>query len=67
VGVPVGGVAVEDRDPYLAELDAAVSLLYGLTPEEVRVVFSTFHEGSDYESRLAAVLEYYEQLKGLAT
>lgn len=65
VGVPVGGISIEERDPWLAELDAAAALLYGLTPDEVEVVFSTFHEGWDYGPRLAAVLEHYERLGGL--
>jgi hypothetical protein len=63
VGVPVGGV----RDPnekadLVAELDAAVALLYGLDEQDVGVVFETFHEGWDYESRLRAVLEHFRRL-----
>jgi hypothetical protein len=67
VGVPVGGVPAAEREPWLAELDAAVALLYDLTPAEVTVVFSTFHEGWNYEPRLAAVLEHYDHLKGLSS
>ena len=66
VGVPVGGIPSQSREPSLAELDAAVALLYGLTPDEVEVVYSTFHEAWDFKPRLAAVMEHYDRLKVLA-
>jgi hypothetical protein len=63
VGVPVGGVnnAVE-KDDLLAELDAAVAVLYGLGEDDVRVIFETFHEGWDYEPRLRTVLGHFRRL-----
>ena len=62
VGVPIGGVSAEDRDHWVAELDAAVSLLYELDDDQTRVVFETFHEGWDYQTRLEAVLEHRARL-----
>jgi hypothetical protein len=67
VGVPIGAVSKSEREPLLAELDAAVALLYGLNEEDVEVVFSTFHEGWQYGPRLAAVLEHHRRLQDLST
>jgi hypothetical protein len=47
-----------------AELDALVARLYGLSRSQVEHVFSTFHRGWDYKSRLAAVLEYFDKIEG---
>ncbi len=55
VGVPVGGVPAGEREPLLAELDAVVARLYGLTESELTHVFETFHAGWNYAPRLAAV------------
>jgi len=66
VEVPVGGVPTNEREEWLSELDAAVSLLFGLSPMDVEEVFATFHEGWAFESRLVSVLDHYERLKGLA-
>jgi hypothetical protein len=66
-GVPVGGVPANDRGELLAELDAAVALLCGLSAADVEVVFSTFHEGWDFGPRLAEVLEHFGRLKELMT
>ncbi|MEW2481737.1 hypothetical protein AB0876_19300 [Mycobacterium sp. NPDC049093] len=60
VGVPVGSVERQaDKDDLIAELDALVSLLYGLTEHQVEHVFATFHRGWRYEPRLAAVLKHF--------
>lgn len=64
VGVEVGSVTSADRPAVLARLDAAVALLYGLTADQVRVLFETFHEGWAYQERLAAVHAAMEQLAG---
>lgn len=67
VGVPVGSVNGEkERDELLAELDALVGLLYGLTQKDLEYVFSTFHRGWHYENRLARVIEHYSNWKGAA-
>ncbi len=65
VGVPVGSVSSQsDRDDFIAELDALVSLLYDLTEEQVEHIFATFHRGWNYEPRLAAVLNHYREWRG---
>jgi hypothetical protein len=62
VGVSVDGVSDGNKEDMLAELDAAVALLYGLAEEGVRTIFETFHHGWDFESRLRAVLDHYRRL-----
>ena len=67
VGVPVGSVAsLSERDALVSELDAVVSLLYGLTDDHIEHVFATFNGGWDYESRLEAVLKHYRRWKAAA-
>jgi hypothetical protein len=63
VGVPVHSVPESDKDDLIAELDAVVALLYGLTQQDVEHVFATFHRGWAYQDRLAAVLAHYETWK----
>lgn len=60
--IPVGGVSIAEKDGHLAELDAAVSHLYGLNEEDVIHIFETFHEGWDYTDRLDRVLEHFRRL-----
>lgn len=61
VAVPVASVKTqEEKDALTAELDALVSLLYGLSREQVEQVFATFHRGWDYKPRLEAVLGHYD-------
>lgn len=63
VGVPVGSVTDGDeKDELIARLDAAVSLLYDLDPDDVTHVFETFHEGWDPSERLTRVLHHYADL-----
>ena len=65
VGVPIGSVTSEElRNDLLAELDALVCLLYGLSEIQVEHVFATFHRGWAYESRLEAVLKHYRAWRG---
>lgn len=64
VGVTVGSVKSEaQREDLIAELDAVVSLLYGLTEEHLKTVFSSFHRGWDHSSRLKAVEAHYAKWK----
>jgi hypothetical protein len=64
VGVEAGSANTEPaKSELIAELDALVSLLYGLTQTQVEHVFVTFHRGGNYTARLERVLEYYEQWK----
>jgi len=60
VGVECGPLDDGAKDEMIAELDAVVAHLYGLTDEHVRHIFETFHEGWDYAARLERVLGYYE-------
>ena len=62
----IGDRARPRRTTLVAELDALVSLLYGLTEDQVEHVFATFHKGWDYEPRLDAVLKHYRAWKGKA-
>lgn len=67
VGVPVGAIKSQaEKDELLAEVDALVSLLYGLTDAEVCHVFATFHRGWDYDARLTAVLKHFGAWKDKA-
>jgi hypothetical protein len=64
VGVPIGSVTdPAEKADMVAELDAAVSLLYGLEEADVRHIFETFHVGWDYGARLDAVVAHYRKLK----
>jgi hypothetical protein len=67
VGIEIGTANDEPtKSELIAELDALVSLLYGLSAEQVEHVFATFHRGWDYSARLERVLAYYEQWKDAA-
>ncbi|MCE7483503.1 hypothetical protein LZG07_16520 [Microbacterium profundi] len=64
VGVEVGSVNHgRTKIDLIAELDALVSLLYGLTEDQVDHIFKTFHRGWDYQPRLDAVLAHYAAWK----
>lgn len=67
VGVPVGGLAGEAKDDAIAEVDALVAHLYGLTREHVEMVFSTFHRGWNFGPRLERVLTHYDTWAPSAT
>jgi hypothetical protein len=64
VGVECGKLDAAKKDDMIAELDAVVAHLYGLTEPQLVHVFETFHEGWDYEPRLKAVLAHYRQRAG---
>ena len=67
VGVPVGSVKTEDeKNELIYEIDALVSLMYGLSEDHVVHIFETFHRGWDYQPRLERVLEYYAKWKDQA-
>ena len=67
VGVEVGSAKDEPvKSDLVAELDALVCLLYGLSVEQVRHVFATFRRGWDYQDRLDAVLEHYRKWAEMA-
>ena len=61
VGVEVGTVTTQgERDDLIAELDAVVAHLYGLTEAQLIHIFETFHIGWDYKVRLDAVVTHYK-------
>jgi len=63
VDVPVGSVSSEaEQTDLIAELDAAVAHLYGLTGDDLKVIYETFHEGWDHTRRLSAVLAHFEEM-----
>jgi len=65
VGVPVGSLNEEpERSDAIYELDALVSLLYGLSWDQVVHIFETFHRGWGYSERLAAVKNHHDYWKG---
>jgi len=67
IGVPINSVRTQtEKNDLIAELDALVSLLYGLNADQVEHVFATFHRGWEYETRLEAVLKHYETWRGEA-
>jgi hypothetical protein len=53
----------EKLEVLVAELDAVVSIKYGLEKSEVVHIFENFHQGWDYQPRLAQVLEFFDQWK----
>lgn len=60
VGVKAGTVKTDaQRRDLVAELDALVALLYGLSEEQLERVFATFHRGWPYTERLDAVKAHY--------
>ena len=64
VGVEYGKLDAAEKDDMIAELDAAVAHLYGLSESHLMHIFETFHEGWDYQPRLKAVLKHYEAWAG---
>ena len=63
IGVTTNSVkgAMETQD-LLAELDALVAHLYGLSLDQLEHVFASFHRGWDYADRLARTVEHYRRL-----
>ena len=61
VKVECGPLDVDVKVDKIYELDAIVSLLYGLKENDIVHIFETFHEGWDYEERLKSVLSYYKK------
>jgi hypothetical protein len=66
VGVEWGKLDSAEKDDMIAELDAVVAHLYGLSQPQLTHIFETFHEGWDYQSRLKAVLKHFAAWTGKA-
>jgi len=65
VGVDCGKLPEDEKQDMIAELDAVVAHLYGLTEAQLIHIFETFHEGWDYEARLKAVLRHFRVWRGM--
>jgi hypothetical protein len=61
VSVEYGPLHPDQKADMVAELDAVVAHLYGLSEQHLRHIFETFHEGWNYEDRLRATLKHYEK------
>lgn len=61
VEVECGPLDEDIKADKIYELDAVVSLLYGLKENDIIHIFETFHEGWNYEERLKSVLSYYNK------
>ncbi len=59
IGVECGPIAEDEKEDAVAELDAIVARLYGLTEPQLVHVLETFHEGWDPGKRLEAVLGHF--------
>jgi hypothetical protein len=66
VGVEYGKLDTAEKDDMIAELDAVVAHLYGLSESHLTHIFETFHEGWDYQPRMKAVLAHYKAWAGKA-
>lgn len=60
VGVDHGPLTEDEKQDKIIELDAVVAHLYGLSRDQLCIIYKTFHEGWDYEPKLASVLKYYD-------
>jgi hypothetical protein len=60
VGVDGGPLDTNAKQDHIQELDALVAHLYGLTEKQLVHVFETFHEGWDFQDRLAATLKHFK-------
>lgn len=68
IGVKVGSVKSDDeKESLIAENDALVANMYGLTRAQLEHVFKTFHRGWDYAPRLEKVLTFYDKLPKIAS
>lgn len=64
VGVEVASVKTEqEKADLIAELDAAVALLYGLDESDIQVIYDTFHKTIDHLPDINAVLGHYRNLQ----
>ena len=68
VGVNAGSIkTAAEKDLLIAENDALVAHMYGLTRAQLEHVFKTFHRGWDYAPRLETVLSFYDKLPKVAS
>lgn len=66
VGVPVASAnSAPVKAKLIAELDAAVALLYSLDENDLRLIWETFHTTINHLSSLDEVLGHHRNLQGL--
>ena len=51
----------DDISEDISEIDAIVSILYGLSSKQVEHIFENFHRGWNYTERLDRVKYFYEE------
>jgi hypothetical protein len=61
VGVECGHLEDDEKEDMIHELDAVVAHLYGLSENQLRHIFETFHEGWDYTKRLEETLKHFQR------
>jgi hypothetical protein len=59
VGVEHGLLPEDEKQDMIAEIDAVVAQLYGLSETQLIHIFETFHEGWDCDLRLKAVRRHF--------
>jgi hypothetical protein len=64
VEAEVGTVSEHQKEDLVAELDAVVAHLYGLSAAQLEHVFTTFHENWDPREQLERTLTHYEAWEG---
>lgn len=61
VGVDWGPLDEKRKYESIFELDALVANLYGLTEEDLKIIFKTFHKGWDPQERVQRVTDFYKE------
>ena len=61
LGMEYGLLNPEEKKDMIIELDAVVAHLYGLSEDQLAHIYETFHVGWDYQDRLDATLEQFNQ------
>ena len=61
VEVDYGPLPSKEKHNMINELDAVVAHLYGLSKDQLVHIFETFHLGWDYQDRLDATTEHFNQ------
>ena len=65
VGVQIGSVSQEsEKEQLLSELNALVALAYGLSSDDVRHIYESFHKGWEYQNALSGVLTFMSKHGG---
>jgi hypothetical protein len=61
VGVTCGSLREDEKADMIAELDAVVAHLYGLTESQLIHIFETFHPGWDFADRLNRARRHFNE------